>query len=158
MSTGADNRLTGSSPGIRLLLVEDDPGDELLLAAEFAEAKLVIDTRVVRTVTHALAVLESGNPTWPPDLVLVDVDLRGVALPAMTDLARYAHRARAWVAVMTGSEIEQRILKGWSVPADLYVRKPVDLRAMVDIVRGTEDLSLLVMRTPGTAPAGSTRA
>ena len=52
--------------------------------------------------------------------------------------------------------MDEYLLRGWGVGADLYVGKPVDLKAIVDIVRGLDEFALLVVRTPlAKLPASS---
>jgi len=47
---------------------------------------------------------------------------------------------------MTGSRTGELMLRSWNVPVDLYVMKPVDLRAIAEIVRRVDDLTVLIVR------------
>ena len=75
------------------------------------------------------------------------MNLTGLGLASLAETAQRAEGAGIRIVAMTESRVEGQILRSLAIPADLYVRKPVDLRAVADVVRKVDDLALLVVRS-----------
>ncbi|MFZ3392641.1 response regulator [Rhodococcus sp. 7Tela_A2] len=137
---------------IDVLLVEDDPGDELMTREAFEDNKIGNTLHVVRDGEEALDFLyrrgaHKGAPR--PDLVLLDLNLpkydgRQVlekikSDPDLTDIP---------VVVLTTSAAEEDILRSYKLHANAYVTKPVDLDQFIRAVRQIDEFFVQVVRLP----------
>ncbi|WP_031090644.1 response regulator [Streptomyces sp. NRRL WC-3549] len=140
---------------IEVLLVEDDPGDELMTREAFEDNKIRNTLHVVRDGQEALDFLyrqgEYGDAPRP-DLVLLDLNLpkydgRQVLEKIKTD----PELALIPVVVLTTSSAEEDILRSYKLHANAYVTKPVDLEQFIGAVRQIDDFFVSVVRLPGRA-------
>ncbi|GGZ06369.1 response regulator [Streptomyces nitrosporeus] len=138
---------------IEVLLVEDDPGDELMTREAFEDNKIRNTLHVVRDGQEALDFLyrQGDHPDAPrPDLVLLDLNLpkydgRQVLEKIKTD----PDLALIPVVVLTTSSAEEDILRSYKLHANAYVTKPVDLEQFIGAVRQIDDFFVSVVRLPG---------
>ncbi|MET8173901.1 response regulator [Streptomyces clavifer] len=147
--------MNDSAQPIEVLLVEDDPGDELMTREAFADNKIRNTLHVVRDGKAALDFLyrrgeHAGAPR--PDLVLLDLNLpkydgRQVLERIKTD----PELALIPVVVLTTSSAEEDILRSYKLHANAYVTKPVDLEQFIGAVRQIDDFFVSVVRLPGRA-------
>ncbi|MFE4215453.1 Response regulators consisting of a CheY-like receiver domain and a winged-helix DNA-binding domain [Streptomyces sp. LamerLS-316] len=140
---------------IEVLLVEDDPGDELMTREAFEDNKIRNTLHVVRDGQEALDFLyrQGEYPDAPrPDLVLLDLNLpkydgRQVLERIKTD----PELALIPVVVLTTSSAEEDILRSYKLHANAYVTKPVDLEQFIGAVRQIDDFFVSVVRLPPRA-------
>ncbi|MEU8706514.1 response regulator [Streptomyces sp. NPDC048565] len=140
---------------IEVLLVEDDPGDELMTREAFEDNKIRNTLHVVRDGQEALDFLyRRGEHTEAPrpDLVLLDLNLpkydgRQVLERIKTD----PELALIPVVVLTTSSAEEDILRSYKLHANAYVTKPVDLEQFIGAVRQIDDFFVSVVRLPPRA-------
>ncbi|MFD6491094.1 response regulator [Streptomyces sp. NPDC059944] len=143
---------TPSGTPIDVLLVEDDPGDELMTREAFEDNKIGNTLHVVRDGEEALDFLykrgaHTGAPQ--PDLILLDLNLpkydgRQVLEQIKSDPAL----AHIPVVVLTTSAAEEDILRSYKLHANAYVTKPVDLDQFIAAVRQIDDFFVQVVRLP----------
>ncbi|AHD19225.1 response regulator [Rhodococcus pyridinivorans] len=137
---------------IDVLLVEDDPGDELMTREAFEDNKIGNTLHVVRDGEEALDFLyrrgEYENAPRP-DLILLDLNLpkydgRQVLeqVKSDTDLTDIP------VVVLTTSAAEEDILRSYKLHANAYVTKPVDLDQFIHAVRQIDEFFVQVVRLP----------
>ncbi|MFI9103546.1 response regulator [Streptomyces fildesensis] len=137
---------------IEVLLVEDDPGDELMTREAFEDNKIGNTLHVVRDGLEALDFLYRRDPHTGaprPDLILLDLNLpkydgRQVLerIKADPDLSHIP------VVVLTTSSAEEDILRSYKLHANAYVTKPVDLDQFITAIRQIDDFFLTVVRLP----------
>ncbi|WP_326701279.1 response regulator [Streptomyces sp. NBC_01754] len=140
---------------IEVLLVEDDPGDELITREAFEDNKIRNTLHVVRDGQEALDFLyrQGAHTEAPrPDLVLLDLNLpkydgRQVLERIKTD----PELALIPVVVLTTSSAEEDILRSYKLHANAYVTKPVDLEQFIGAVRQIDDFFVTVVRLPRRA-------
>jgi two-component system response regulator len=138
---------------IEVLLVEDDPGDELMTREAFEDNKIGNTLHVVRDGEEALDFLyrRGAHADAPrPDLILLDLNLpkydgREVlqVIKSDDDLAHIP------VVVLTTSSAEEDILRSYRLHANAYVTKPVDLDQFIAAVRQIDEFFVTVVRLPG---------
>jgi CheY-like chemotaxis protein len=136
----------------QVLLVEDDPGDELITREAFEENKVRNSLHVVRDGEAALDFLHrrNGHEDAPrPGLILLDLNLpkfdgREVlaAIKADADLKSIP------VVILTTSEAEEDIARSYQLHANAYVTKPVDFDRFLAVVRQIDDFFVSVVRLP----------
>ncbi|MGW0790665.1 response regulator [Streptomyces sp. NPDC002911] len=140
---------------IEVLLVEDDPGDELMTREAFEDNKIRNTLHVVRDGQEALDFLYRQGKYGDaprPDLVLLDLNLpkydgRQVLERIKTD----PELALIPVVVLTTSSAEEDILRSYKLHANAYVTKPVDLEQFIGAVRQIDDFFVSVVRLPPRA-------
>lgn len=138
---------------IEVLLVEDDPGDELMTREAFEDNKIANTLHVVRDGEEALDFLyQRGNHAEAPrpDLILLDLNLpkydgREVLQVIKSD----SELAHIPVVVLTTSSAEDDILRSYKLHANAYVTKPVDLDQFIAAVRQIDEFFVTVVRLPG---------
>ena len=138
---------------IEVLLVEDDPGDELMTREAFEDNKIRNVLHVVRDGEEALDFLyrRGAHTSAPrPDLILLDLNLpkydgREVLQVIKSD----DELAHIPVVVLTTSSAEEDILRSYRLHANAYVTKPVDLDQFIAAVRQIDEFFVTVVRLPG---------
>jgi CheY-like chemotaxis protein len=138
---------------IEVLLVEDDPGDVLLIREAFDFNKVHNNLNVVSDGEQALDYLR-GTGDYPdrirPDLVLLDLNLpRKDGREVLAEVKTDPDLRTIPIVVLTTSEAEEDVLKSYQLHANAYVTKPVDFERFVSIVRQIDDFFVSVVRLPG---------
>ncbi|MEV6260024.1 response regulator [Streptomyces sp. NPDC051784] len=140
---------------IEVLLVEDDPGDELMTREAFEDNKIRNTLHVVRDGQEALDFLyrQGQYPDAPrPDLVLLDLNLpRYDGRQVLEKIKTDPELALIPVVVLTTSSAEEDILRSYKLHANAYVTKPVDLEQFIGAVRQIDDFFVSVVRLPPRA-------
>ncbi|MFF0286930.1 response regulator [Streptomyces sp. NPDC005262] len=138
---------------IEVLLVEDDPGDELMTREAFEDNKIRNTLHVARDGQEALDFLyrrgEYGDAPRP-DLILLDLNLpRYDGRQVLEKIKSDPDLALIPVVVLTTSSAEEDILRSYKLHANAYVTKPVDLDQFISAVRQIDEFFVTVVRLPG---------
>ncbi|MFF0506612.1 response regulator [Streptomyces fimicarius] len=140
---------------IEVLLVEDDPGDELMTREAFEDNKIRNTLHVVRDGQEALDFLyRRGEYTEAPrpDLVLLDLNLpKYDGRQVLEQIKGDPDLSLIPVVVLTTSSAEEDILRSYKLHANAYVTKPVDLDQFIAAVRQIDEFFVTVVRLPGRA-------
>ncbi|SNS10799.1 response regulator [Actinomadura mexicana] len=137
---------------ITVLLVEDDPGDELMTREAFEHNKVGNTLQVVRDGAEALDFLYKradhvGAPR--PDLVLLDLNLpKRDGREVLEEIKSDPELASIPVVVLTTSSAEEDILRSYKLHANAYVTKPVDFDQFIQAIRQIDDFFVTVVRLP----------
>ena len=138
---------------IEVLLVEDDPGDVLLIREAFDFNKVHNNLNVVSDGEQALDYLRGAGDYADrirPDLVLLDLNLpRKDGREVLAEVKSDPSLRTIPIVVLTTSEAEEDVLKSYQLHANAYVTKPVDFERFVSIVRQIDDFFVSVVRLPG---------
>ncbi|MEU7067230.1 response regulator [Streptomyces sp. NPDC053429] len=139
---------------IDVLLVEDDPGDELMTREAFEDNKIKNTLHVARDGEEALDFLyRRGTHTDAPrpDLILLDLNLPKYDGRQILERIKVdPDLAHIPVVVLTTSAAEEDILRSYKLHANAYVTKPVDLDQFIAAVRQIDDFFVQVVRLPRT--------
>lgn len=124
-----------------LLLVEDNPQDEMLTLRTLRRANVVNHIDVVRDGQQALDYLfRTGEFAWRDGPALPTVVVLDIGLPRLNGLevlARLRADARTRllpVVILTSSDDERDRLKSYENGANSFVRKPVDFGEFAETV------------------------
>lgn len=116
-----------------ILLVEDNPDDELLTLDALAANHVGNEVVVARNGVEALDYMfgsgkfEGRNPRDLPAVVLLDLKLPKIDGLEVLRRIRADERTRLQpVVILTSSNEEEDRINGYSLGANSYVRKPVD--------------------------------
>jgi CheY-like chemotaxis protein len=137
---------------IDVLLVEDDPGDIVLIREAFVDHKVGNALSVVSDGVEALAFLrrESGYEDAPrPDLILLDLNLpRKDGSEVLAEIKADPGLSTIPVVVLTTSEADEDILRSYELHANAYVTKPVDFEQFSQIVHQIDEFFIGVVKLP----------
>jgi CheY-like chemotaxis protein len=137
---------------IEVLLVEDDPGDVVLIREAFEHNKVYNALHVVSDGVQALEFLrrEGDYAAAPrPDLMLLDLNLpRKDGRQVLAEVKEDADLRTIPVVVLTTSEAEEDILRSYDLHANAYVTKPVDFDRFIEVVRQIDDFFVSVVKLP----------
>jgi CheY-like chemotaxis protein len=124
-----------------ILLVEDNPDDELLAVRALRQAHIANEIIVAQDGVRALDYLfgtgeyEDKQPHLPA-VVLLDLKLPKVdGLEVLRRLRANGRTRLLPVVILTSSNEERDIVESYSLGANSYVRKPVDFDQFVEAVR-----------------------
>jgi CheY-like chemotaxis protein len=138
---------------IKVLLIEDDPGDVLITREAFAENKVRNQLSVVNDGVDALKYLrreDSYADASRPDLILLDLNLpRMSGHEVLANIKSDADLQRIPVVILTTSDAEEDVLRSYRLHANAYVKKPVDFERFLGVVRQIDDFFVSVVKLPG---------
>jgi CheY-like chemotaxis protein len=145
--------MTSAGRAIEILLVEDDPGDELITREAFEHNKLKNNLHVAHDGEEGLDFLYRRGPfegAPRPDLILLDLNLpKYDGRQLLEKVKSDPDLARIPVVVLTTSSAEEDILRSYQLHANAYVTKPVDLDPFMKAVRHIDEFFVQVVRLPG---------
>jgi CheY-like chemotaxis protein len=137
---------------ISVLLVEDDPGDVVLIREAFEHNKVHNALVVVSDGVEAIEYLRGAGEhagAQRPDLILLDLNLpRMDGREVLAEIKDDADLRTIPVVVLTTSEAEEDILRSYDLHANAYVTKPVDFDCFIEIVRQIDDFFVSVVKLP----------
>lgn len=137
---------------IDILLVEDDPGDELITREAFEHNKLKNRLHVAHDGEEGLDYLYKRGrfgEAARPDLILLDLNLpKYDGRQLLEKIKSDPDLARIPVVVLTTSSAEEDIVKSYKLHANAYVTKPVDLDQFMRAVRQIDEFFVQVVRLP----------
>jgi CheY-like chemotaxis protein len=140
------------SQPIVVLLVEDDPGDVVLIQEAFEHNKVRNRLHVVGDGVEAMKFLRDGGER--PDLILLDLNLpRKDGREVLAEVKGDAELRTIPVVVLTTSKAEEDILRSYDLHANAYVTKPVDFNRFIEVVRQIDEFFVTVVKLPSRAPA-----
>ena len=144
-----------------ILLVEDNGSDEKLTLQAFKQCGVSNEIVVVRDGAAALDYLfgtgaHAGRDTRVlPTVVLLDLNLPKIGGLEVLQRIRADERTRILpVVILTASREEEDVMRGYSLGANAYVRKPVEFAAFLEAAR-TLGLFWLLMNEPAPASRGT---
>jgi two-component system, response regulator len=139
-----------------ILLVEDNPKDEMLTLRALRKSNIANRVDIARDGAEALDYLfaadAEGHHRPLPELVLLDLKLPKVDGHEVLRRIRADPRTQILpVVILTTSVEDADRLDGYRLGANSYVRKPVDFTQFVDAV-GQLGLYWLVLNEPPPLP------
>ncbi|HEU0249917.1 MAG TPA: response regulator [Solirubrobacteraceae bacterium] len=137
---------------ISVLLVEDDPGDVLLIREAFSEQKVGNILSVVSDGVRAIEYVRGEGEFAErerPDLILLDLNLpRKSGTEVLAEIKADPELATIPVIVLTTSEAEQDVLRSYQAHANAYITKPVDFDRFRQIVHKIDDFFIGIVKLP----------
>ncbi len=140
------------SRAIDILLVEDDPGDELITREAFEHNKIKNNLHVARDGEEGLDFLYrrgSFQDAPRPELILLDLNLpKYDGRQLLEKIKSDSNLCHIPIVVLTTSSAEEDILRSYKLHANAYVTKPVDLDQFMSAVRQIDEFFVQVVRLP----------
>ncbi|MBZ0301424.1 MAG: response regulator [Anaerolineae bacterium] len=124
-----------------ILLVEDNPDDEVLTLRALKKNNIGNEVIVARDGVEALdflfgtGIYAGRNIEILPQIVLLDLKLPKVnGLEVLHRIRTEAHTRLLPVVILTSSNEEQDLVNGYSLGANSYIRKPVDFMKFTEAI------------------------
>jgi len=140
---------------ISVLLVDDDPGDVLLVREAFDDHKIGNMLSVVSDGVEALQyVRQQGSyaSATRPDLILLDLNLpRKSGIEVLEAIKSDPALATIVVVVLTTSEAEEDIVRAYKLHANAYIAKSVDFEQFTKSVHQIDEFFIGVVKLPPSA-------
>ena len=152
-----------SEPGevarpLRLLVVEDSPGDARLIREALREGAVPTQLTLVTDGEEALNVLHrrGAHAKAPrPDLMILDLNLPKISgKEVLADVKADPALRSLPVVVLSTSGSDEDVGAVYALHANCYVRKPVELDEFLRAVRGIAAFWLTVVRLPADSCDG----
>jgi two-component system, chemotaxis family, response regulator Rcp1 len=137
---------------IDILVVEDNPGDARLIL-EVLKSNIVYNSiHTVKDGVEAMDFLHSKGKfsLMPrPDLIFLDLNLpRKDGREVLAEIKSDERFKQIPVVVMTMSQADEDILKSYSLHANCYVTKPIDLDQFVKVIGSIENFWFSLVKLP----------
>jgi DNA-binding NarL/FixJ family response regulator len=114
---------------VKILLIEDNPGDVLLIQQILSTALSSVKIRVAMDGEQALQML--ANPEFIPDLIILDLNIPKV--PGIAILAQC--KPPAPVVVFSSSSNPTEIQRAKELGVREFVQKPIDFEEFEKVVK-----------------------
>jgi CheY-like chemotaxis protein len=141
-----------NAKSIDVLLVEDDPGDTLMIREAFEDNKVRNRLTCVTDGVQALEYLrrDGGHAdATRPDLILLDLNLpRKDGREVLAEIKADDDLRTIPVVVLTTSQAEEDVLRSYELHANAYVTKPVDFERFIEVVRQIDNFFVTVVKLP----------
>ncbi len=127
----------------KLLLVEDDEADIVLIKEVLEESRYIKELYVVKDGESAMEFLHKKNdytdaPT--PDLILLDLNLPGMNGKQVLQAIKHDEYLRLIpVIILSTSLLQDEVNECYKLHANCYMTKPLDLDDFHEIVRRMEE-------------------
>jgi len=140
-----------------ILLVEDNPDDELLALRALKKSNVPNDVVVAHDGVEALDYLFASGPyegrdtSAMPQLVLLDLKLPRLDGLEVLKRLRSDERTRLLpVVILTSSKERSDMLEGYGLGANSYIRKPVDFEQFMNAIEQLKRYWLILNESPPT--------
>jgi CheY-like chemotaxis protein len=145
--------LRGHSRPAEILLVEDNPGDVELIREALQSGRALNRISVAEDGEAAVAFLnrEKNYEDAPrPDLILLDLNIpKENGFEVLAKIKGNPNLALVPVVILTTSQADRDILKSYSLHANCFVSKPVEVEEFLSVVRSTGEFWLSIVKLPG---------
>lgn len=137
---------------IKILLVEDNPGDARLTMEALKEGKFNNTLIHVRDGVEALDYLRREGAfkgAVRPDLILLDLNMpRKDGRETLAEIKADPDLRRIPVVILTTSKAEEDIFRSYDLHANCFITKPVKLAQFFDVVKNVEDFWMSIVKLP----------
>lgn len=138
--------MTAEIRPIRILLVDDSASDRALVEAAFEESRLLNELVTAEDGEEAFEVLASGPR---PQLILLDLNMPGMnGHEFLAEIKRRPGLSTIPVVVLTSSVAEDDVARSYENHCAGYIRKPVDLEGLVEVVSGLNQYWVAIVQLP----------
>ena len=139
---------------IRLLMIEDNPGDVRLVREAFRESKRNVDIEAIgdgeTAVTRLLAV-GRGLEHSAPDLIILDLNIpRRNGFEVLTIIKESHVLHSIPVIILTSSSAQDDIIRAYDLHSNCYVTKPGDFNEFFSTITHLEKFWFDTVRIPHT--------
>lgn len=144
-----------------ILLVEDNPDDELLAIRALKKNNILNEVVIARDGAEALDYLfgtgtyEGRDINIMPQVILLDLKLPKIdGLEVLRRLRGNERTKLLPVVVLTSSREERDLSESYRIGANSYIRKPVDFTQFTEAIKQLGLYWLVLNESPPTGEAG----
>lgn len=128
---------------VRILLVEDNPGDIRLVQEALKESRLPLKLDFVTDGEEAMSHLKREGryvETIKPDLILLDLNLpKKDGREVLKEVKQDPNLSDIPVVIMTVSREDYEYLRSQGLEVERYIVKPFDLKQFVEVIRSIQE-------------------
>ncbi len=137
---------------VKILLVEDDPGDQKLIRYSLESQKIASEIIFRDTGEEALSYLDSCKKSGPnnnPDLILLDLNMPGIGgVEFLKTIKKDEDFRTIPVVILTTSNSAKDIAKSYKLQAAGYIVKPHEIVQFHEALRQVGNYWFLVCKLP----------
>ncbi|GAA0881233.1 response regulator [Algoriphagus jejuensis] len=137
---------------IKILLVEDNEGDILLMTEALEECQVPNELIIRRDgfeAIHFLASSANQNPKTLPGLILLDINLpKKNGHEVLENVKNDQNLKHIPIIMLTTSSLESDILRAYQKHANCYLTKPLEVSEFFNITAKIEEFWLTMVRLP----------
>jgi two-component system, chemotaxis family, response regulator Rcp1 len=137
---------------IEILLVEDNPGDVVLVQEAFKDFCIPNCLHVAEDGVEALAFLHREGKYQEavrPDLIILDLNLpRKSGQQVLAEVKTDETLRSIPVVILTSSEAEDDISRAYYLYANCYITKPIVFDTFLSVIKTIEEFWFTVVRLP----------
>ena len=137
---------------VKILLVEDNPGDVRLTKEALKESKMLNELYVTEDGEEALEFLNRQGKYADapyPDLILLDLNLpKKDGRELLEEIKSDEKLKRIPVVVLTTSKAQEDIYRMYEQHANCYITKPIDLDQFIEVVKSIDNFWLTIVKLP----------
>jgi two-component system, chemotaxis family, response regulator Rcp1 len=137
---------------VRILLMEDDPGDVELILEALTDAKITLTIDHVWDGEEGLRYLRreaEHAQAKRPDIILLDLNMpRKDGREVLEEIKGDKGLRSIPVVVLTTSDAEADILASYDLGANCYLKKPLGLAEFLSVVKSVENFWLTMVKLP----------
>jgi CheY-like chemotaxis protein len=136
---------------IKIMLVEDDAGDQKLIRQSLSKQKISNEINISSDAEEALEYLakaKDGDDSYPlPDLILLDLNMPGIGGKEFLKRIKNDQDLDIIpVVILTTSDSDQDILDSYKLHASGYIKKPVSLDGFNKVIQDLEEYWFVICR------------
>ena len=137
---------------VKILLVDDNPGDIELTKVALRDAKIMNEIHVARDGAEALAFLRCQGEFADaprPDLVLLDLKMPKVdGFQVLAEMKAEPELRSIPVIVMSSSDAEKDLVRAYDAQVSAYLVKPSNFDEYFNAIRAVKELWFHVVALP----------
>ena len=137
---------------MRILVVEDNPGDVRLIREAFRETDLQTEFQVAEDGEKALALLRGKAPSGTitrPHLILLDLNLPKLdGKQVLAEIKADKELRSIPVIVLSSSRSQEDICSSYNAYANCYIPKPILFEDFVKVAKGITEFWVRVVSLP----------
>ena len=137
---------------VKILLIEDNPGDVRLTIEALKEAKIMNSMHVADDGIEALSFLKKEGiykDKPRPDLIILDLNLpKKDGREVLGEIKSDDSLKQIPIVILTTSEAEEDIIKSYELHANCYITKPVDMEQFIKVVKSVGEFWFSIVILP----------
>ncbi len=137
---------------IDILIVEDNPGDARLIKEVLNANKDSYRLHIVEDGVEAMSFLQQkgkSSYTPRPDLIILDLNLpKKDGREVLAEIKSDDNLKLIPVVIMTTSQAEEDILKAYSLHANCYITKPLELDQFINSIKSIVEFWFALVKLP----------
>ncbi len=136
---------------VKIMLVEDNEGDIVLIKEALTEGKIKNSLTVLRDGAQAIKYFTAtmDTPEDFPDLVLLDINLPKVDGKGVLEFIKTNDKIKKIPVIMlTSSSSYDDITDSYNLHANCFITKPVHFTAFIEVVQKIENFWVSIVKLP----------